>query len=228
MIASLIVPGKSFREQYPLRQLPSSHPPSKPCKGFPALNNPVSPYRPLRGTAYRKQHRQGHLYDAPVFYAQAQILVARPLYDDRPRAGSESLPATILLQPADLFEHAPFPQLQLCADEEFLIVKAKRRPTVLLSSDSINSASDTVLVVPLYSAENYMPEFVQRVQDSEYPGFLYLAADSTLGRKAAVVRFDHLQSVTKSQLIPKPVAVTAETLNQLQDRLAQFVVGLSV
>lgn len=185
------------------------------------MSNPTSPYQSLPGRTYRKQFLQGHLYEASVFYAQAQVIVARPLHDAS--TGSGSLPANISLQPPDLFNHPPFPQLRLAADEEFLVVKSKRRPGIILSADSVNPASDTVLVVPLYSADNYKPAFVQRVQESEYPGFLYLASDPTLGRKASVVRFDHLQSVTKSQLIPKPIAVTAETLNQLLETLARFV-----
>ena len=177
----------------------------------------------MRGGTFRKQHRQGHLYEAPVFYAQSGLIVARPLYDEHTPAGTESLPANILLQPGDLFEHAPFPQLRLASDEEFLVVKAKRRPVIILSADSINTASDTVLVAPLYSADNYKPEFVQRVQQGEYPGFLFLAADLSLSRKASIVRFDHLQSTVKSQLTSKPIAVTPETLTQLLAMLAQFV-----
>ncbi|MBI3914310.1 MAG: type II toxin-antitoxin system PemK/MazF family toxin [Chloroflexi bacterium] len=185
------------------------------------MDNSTSPYQPLRGNAYRKQFRQGHVYEAPIFYAQPQVIVARPLHDAATMSGA--LPANILLQPADLFDHAPFPQLRLAADEEFLVVKTKRRPGIIISADPINLASDTVLVVPLYSADNYKPEFVQRVQESEYPGFLYLATDATFGRKPSIVRFDHLQSVTKSQLLPKPIAVTPETLRQLLETLDRFV-----
>jgi mRNA-degrading endonuclease toxin of MazEF toxin-antitoxin module len=185
------------------------------------LNNHLSPYRPLHGSAYRKQYRQGHLYEAPVFYAQAQAIVARPLHDAS--TGTESLPANILLQPPDLFDHTPFPQLHLAADEEFLVVKAKRRPVIILSADSINTAGDTVLVVPCYSADNYKSEFVQRVRQDEYPGFVYLADDPTLGRKAAIVRLDHLQVATKAQLLPKPIAVAADTLTRLLEALARFV-----
>jgi mRNA-degrading endonuclease toxin of MazEF toxin-antitoxin module len=184
------------------------------------MNDVPTPYRPLTGRQYRQEVRQGHIYEAPVFYTQTELIIARPLHNGE---AGQVLPADIVVSPRDLFSHRAYPRLHLATDEEFILVKAKQRPVVVLSSDEINTHGDSVLVVPLYSAVNYRPEFVQRVQEREYPGFVYLAADADLGRKATIVRFDHLQSVAHPLLIPKPVAVTRAVLMLLLDAMTEHL-----
>lgn len=184
------------------------------------MNDASTPYRPLAGRQYRREVRQGCIYKAPIFYIQTEMVVARPLYNGEP---DHVLPADIVAAPRDLFRHRAYPQLRLAADEEFVIVKTKQRPVIVLSANEVNAHSDSVLVVPLYSAANYRPEFVQRVQEREYPGFVYLATDANLGRKAAIVRFDHLQSVAQSLLIPKPLSATRAMLTLLLNVMAEYV-----
>jgi len=184
------------------------------------VNDAPTSYRLLTGQQYRREVRQGHIYEAPVFYTQTELVVARPLHNGEPGG---MLPADIIASPRDLFRHRAYPRLRLAADEEFVIVKTKRRPVVVLSADEVNVHSDSVLVAPLYSAANYRPEFVQRVQEREYPGFVYLAPDANLDRKAAIVRFDHLQSVAQPLLIPKPLAVTGAVLMLLLSAMTEYL-----
>lgn len=184
------------------------------------MNNVLTPYRPLTRQQYRRKVRQGHIYQVPIFYTQTELVVARPLHNGEP---GQMLPADIVASPRDLFRHRSYSRLRLAADEEFVIVKAKQRPVIVLSNDEVNTHSDSILVVPLYGAVNYRPEFVQRVQEREYPGFVYLAPDADLGRKAAIVRFDHLQSVARPLLVPKPLAVTRIALTLLLGVMAEYL-----
>jgi len=184
------------------------------------MSDTTTPYRSLAGQQYRREVQQGHIYEAPIFYTQTELVVARPLHNGEP---GQMLPADIVASPRDLFRHCAYPRLRLAADEEFVIIKTKRRPVVVLSADEVNAHSDSVLVAPLYSAANYRPEFVLRVQGQEYPGFVYLAPDTDLDRKAAIVRFDHLQSIAQLLLAPKPLAVTRTVLTLLLSGMAEYL-----
>ena len=111
----------------------------------------------------------------------------------------------------DAFDHDPLHAPKLEATEEFIYLKAKKRPVVLivppmLEPDLERSAygapmtRNLCLVAPINSMEKkgdakHIPEFEMNVRSLRYPELMFLPEQGGVLKTDSVVRLDECQSV---------------------------------
>jgi hypothetical protein len=133
-----------------------------------------------------------------------------------------------------LFNHTPVHELNLEHDEEFLVIKAKRRLLVIFSQEPAPwpSAGNRLrelgyVCLPAYSfhTPEDLPEFMTRVRAHEYPWWIHLPADSTVGLKEGFIRLDRMQLIEKQILQPIPVSLTPNALFFISEWLHFYLSG---
>ncbi len=136
-------------------------------------------------------------------------------------------------EPLNAFNHTPVHELNLQSDEEFLVIKAKRRPLLVVSegpdpwSAGGGRARDHVrLCAPLHSFhDDDPPELRARVEALEYPWWVHLPPDSVLQMREGFLRLDRLQVVVNRLLEPMTKALTAGALYLVSEWLRYHVTG---
>lgn len=135
------------------------------------------------------------------------------------------------------------------AFDRALIVRAKRRPVIIVSlpvenrRDPKRVSEECFLTVPVYSfagdetKKSYSPEFIARVQGYIYPQFFYLPESLNRGLREGFARFDRIQVVRKDLLEQIPLMLSddssdlvrywlrvyhGEDLQELDDVLYQY------
>jgi len=155
------------------------------------LTDLINPFYQAVGSLAAAAYTRGQLFRTPLGYTRENLELWRPAGTD----ASQTSAATFRLVPApgDAFGRAlPLHDPRLETNEEFIAIRAKRRPVILLSRAPAPPDVAPVrrggrvyrrlaLVVPVYSLTNrhtgtlkYRPEFVERMQMLEWPEFLYL------------------------------------------------------
>ena len=128
----------------------------------------------------------------------------------------------------DPFKHVPInePGLQLESNEGLMVFKAKRRPVVLFSTApeqwnlrSGKPADEVFLCVPAYRLEKYEPEHIAAIRCFKYVSLFHLPADTTVGRKESMLRFD------RSQLVPKHLLERISPHQRLTDDALTLLQG---
>jgi hypothetical protein len=173
--------------------------------------------RAVRGT-YRDERRKGRLYVCVAPIASKSVVIARPLYDGK----DERIPADVGVEStfSDAFDHVPFDSLGFKSDEEYLVMKAKRRPVLALTG---LLDGGIISVAPVYTLsmryKNLMD--LQRLRANDCLGVLYFAPDEFYENE----RFASLgeRFPTYGDLLqPRPQQLTREGMELLDRRLAQL------
>ena len=139
--------------------------------------------------------------------------------------------------------------LETRSDERAVVLRAKRRPVILISTpvspwaDSRRRHDDSFLVAPVYSFGgdetklNYSPTFIERVKEYFYWQLFYLPGDPGAGIREGFVRLDRIQAIHKSLLEHMPVRLSddaqpllhswirvylGETLSEVDDLLFEY------
>lgn len=129
----------------------------------------------------------------------------------------------------DLFRRRfPLYAPQLASDEEFPVIRAKRRPVVLLSRPlgtlgSHASYRHHCVVLPRFGLikgasgqAKYPPELVARIRALEFPDLFFTPAETPHLDRDGALRLDLLQPVPASELgDPLPLALNPEVLELL-------------
>ena len=181
---------------------------------------------PEQGSINNRLQRIGQLLWAPSLY----------LLDNHRRQAvkssyTENSGEQFRLEPADL--RAEFNQqgeishsLGLRRDERALVIRAKKRPVIIISQpiatwiDGRRQQEDSYLVAPVYSFEgdetklSYSQTFIDRVKAYMYWQLFYLPRDGRRRIREGFVRLDRIQAVHR------------ELLDQMPIRLSDAVVGL--
>lgn len=120
------------------------------------------------------------------------------------------------------------PVLGIRSDERAVIVRAKRRPVILISrvgtgrADSTRAQDDCFLVAPVYSfggdetKQTYSPAFIERVKAYEYWHLFYLPAYNPAQIRESFVRLDRIQAIHKNLLEHRPVMLSDVVQDLLQ------------
>lgn len=146
---------------------------------------------------------------------------------------------------ADCFRRAlPYTDPVLETNEEFIAIKAKPRPVILLQPPDpsllgikkgtypAKIARHLCPVVLIYSAVNevgdskFPPEFVERVRQLEYRQFMFLPKGGPL-TVDSIARLDEIQSVAVNQLEPAEFALSPDVCKVLKSQVSYFYSGLS-
>ena len=200
-------------------------------------------YRQLAGE-YRDKHSFGQLFWTHAYYPHENLEIWRPVAN----AGdaTKTLAKEFQLQAAggDEFNrriplHAP----KLETNEEFVVVRAKKRPVILMQPASSLDISDNkgfrgrwqrkrCLVAQIFGLSDSVTgraEFdsalVDRVRRMEFPELMFLPKSPGYLDMDSLLRLDEMQSVFRPHLEPKGLALNPELCEILRHQFQFLITG---
>ena len=149
----------------------------------------------------------GHVWtDQPIYLPPRHGLTIERVdpNDDR------RLNFTIGGRTAEIFNHPPVHSLKLESTEGAVVAKTKRdRPVIILGGTSSSELSaggdrahlaDTVMVVPVYGADQFSEHMRRRIAYYEFTNLYYLPANREPRLEEGFARLDHVQPVSRNHL----------------------------
>lgn len=168
--------------------------------------------------------------DQPLYMpARHGIKIARvDPQDDR------KLDLEVVGRTADTFNHPPIKSLGLESSEALVAARAKKnRPVILLGGDAATELfpkrathADTVMVVPVYGADQFDEHTRQRMAYYEWANVFYLPACNSPAFEEGFARLDHVQPVKRDLLANhRGFRLAADALDALIEWLLQCLTG---
>lgn len=195
-------------------------------------------------TGYRNQFAFGQFYWTHAYYPHENLLLWRPVPD--PGEPTKTVASKFQLEAAgaDAFRRAiPLQAPKLETNEEFIGIRAKFRPVVLIQpempipetenrgySGRVHRKRCTVAQVfgladVITQAPQFSQTFIDRVRKMEYPQLMYLPKKAGLLDVDSLLRLDELQSVFTTHLDPRKVALSDDVSNILRDQIQFLFTG---
>jgi len=191
----------------------------------------ISRYYESATTQEQNRYERGQIYWAPSLFIERELKVLYPRGE--PPWGTE--PTLWEIRPEDdsTFQHQPLRRPELRADEAFVVLKAKRRPVIIMSSHpevwtyrSGQRREEVFLVIPMFSFEEEDPvEFKLRMKALSYRELFYLPEDAVLGMEEGFARFDRCHVVPKKWLRRRRVTLSADALDLMTEWFNFFLTG---
>lgn len=136
-------------------------------------------------------------------------------------------------------KHLPLKNLGLETDEFLYVVKGKKRPVVVLAkaaertwTQSTKKTRAVYLCCPIYSIQKYHPQsFVIEAQAMKFDNLFYLPEDTSGLLKESMARFEMIQPVPSTCLMPfknvsnQYVRLSEEVLLYFLNHLVKFLTG---
>jgi hypothetical protein len=201
----------------------------------------INPFIVAGAPTNQKEFVFGHIFSAPVYYPHQRLELWRPNSVDQKLHTATDFNITGGLN--DAFKKSlPYSSPHLATNEEFIALRAKIRPVVLIQppdpglaktpkvSMGINLERHLCVVAPVFGLENaegyskVSEEFLNRVRRLEYPQFCFLAKCGPL-TKDGLVRLDELQSIAVQHLKPTGFALSPEALSLFRSQVSLFTGG---
>jgi hypothetical protein len=201
------------------------------------LHELIKPFYVKLADTYRSQLVVGQICVTSVLYTYENRQIWRPLGLDN--SGTSATFFNVEAEPGDAYRsntllHTP----RLEAYEEFPVVRAKRRPVIVLipKQDEINLKEHSgmikvnkklVTVAPCYSVVNELDEcktdksFLERVSNLEFPHFMFLPRDVCI-TKDSLLRLDSIHHTFYPHLEPKQYALAPDVVKILQGQLERI------
>jgi hypothetical protein len=184
----------------------------------------------------------GQIFTAPAYYPHQKLEVWRPKNFDAKLGLASDFSITTA---GDAFRRAlPYFVPPLKTSEEFITLKAKPRPVILIQPPDpvllqIKTTGYSAKVVRhlcpvalVYSAADgagnskFPPDFVDRVRRLEYRQFLFLPKGGPI-LVDSIARLDEIQSVAENQILPTGFALTEDVREVFRSQVSFFFTGLS-
>jgi hypothetical protein len=187
----------------------------------------------------------GQLFWTHAYYPHENLELWRPVID--PNEPTKTIASNFRIAPAgkDAFKRTlPLHVPKLETNEEFLVVRAKRRPVVLVQPEAPLIAADNKgyrgkvqrrrclvaqvfgLADPKTGNPEFSPTFVDRVRKMEFPQLCFLPKQAGLLDVDSMLRLDELQSVFTPHLDPTQVALGDEMGKVLMGQWRLLVAGV--
>jgi len=195
-------------------------------------------YNPI-GPKYRSSYLFGQFFWTHVLYALENLEFWRPVdYDETKTHPTEFEIATstddAFNRPAPLYT----PKLEI--DEELIVLRAKRRPVILIVPAPERIALPQIrgggrvhrnlaIVAPLYSVATkegkakYHPDFINMIRTLEFPHLFF--CPSYLPIRDSICRLDSIQTSFLSHLEPIDLRLCDEVLNVFKGQLEHHLTG---
>lgn len=195
------------------------------------------------GLDYHKTFHFGQFYRTHAYYPHENVELWRPIKYDGP---SKTIATEFRIQSAgeDAFKHnLPLGAPKLESNEEFLVIRAKIRPVLLLQLENpllekLNKGYKAKLqrhlcnVVQVFSivdpdteAQKFNPDFINRIRLLEFPEFMFLPKLTGVLAVDSLLRLDELQSVFMSRLEPLQYELADEPKEILRDQFQILLTG---
>jgi hypothetical protein len=190
---------------------------------------------------YHRSFTFGQLFRTHAYYPHEHLELWRPVFD--PGEPTKTIASTfqIVAAGADAFSRAiPLASPKLETNEEYLVVRAKVRPVVLVMPEAPPFGIDNsgyrgktqrhlCLVAQVFGLvdmrtgrQEFSTSFVERVRRMEFPELMFLPARPGFLDVDSLLRLDELQSVFTANLQPAPLALSDEVAGVLLGQL-QFL-----
>ena len=206
------------------------------------LDEVITPFYTAAPTSQEK-FAFGQIFRAHSYYPHQRLDIWRPKVLDL-RIGTAS-DFNIESSAADAFKRQlPYTSPQLEANEEFIAIKAKPRPIVLLQPPDSQLAlikkgvtggkiaRHLCVAALVFSAEKangdakFPAQWVERIRRLEYPEFMFLPKGGPITRDS-ILRLDEVQSVAIAQLQPTAFSLSSEIAAILRSQVSFYLSGLS-
>ncbi|TKJ28838.1 MAG: hypothetical protein CEE40_10560 [Chloroflexi bacterium B3_Chlor] len=196
----------------------------------------IGAYYEVSSAQRQNAYERGEIYWAPSLYLERDLTLVRPFGSDA-WAGEIDGWEFVAAGQADLrpppFEHPPLWSVRLETREEYLRLKAKQRPSILLSSApepwtyrSGETRESVYLMLPMFSFHDDDPaEFRLRVRALQYRELFYLPSDESLRMVEGFTRFDRAHVVPRNWLQGHRVRLSDDAMLVLDEWFKFFILG---
>jgi hypothetical protein len=185
--------------------------------------------------------RFGQFFRTHAYYPHEHLEIWRPIPEPDEPTKTTASRFQIVHAGKDAFRRTlPLQAPKLETNEEFLVIRAKERPVVLIQPEleiGFNNRGyrgrihrRRCLVGQVYGLADtktgraeFSPEFVRRVRKMEYPQLFFLPRKAGLLEVDSMLRLDELQSVFTPHLDGKQFCLTQDLCSVLKDQL-QFLI----
>ena len=184
----------------------------------------------------------GQIFKVPAYYAPQRLEIWRPRNVDQRLGTAEDF--NLEVSPPDAFKRKiGLTNPPLTTEEEFLVLRAKRRPVLLIQppdAELLTVSKGTfrspivrhlATIALFFSVENaagdakFRPEFLERVRRLEYKQFMFFKKGGPLTLDS-LLRLDCVQSIPEAQLEPSEFAVSPDICDVLKAQLMFYQTGL--
>lgn len=205
-----------------------------------AVDNLIDPFFEGVGKGFRAAFGRGQIYWTHTYYPHEHLEVWRPKTIDVSSGTASGFDPTSSAR--DMFRRSvPLFNPRLTTSEEFLLIRAKRRPVVLLADvppalgiTKLRTGGvierHLAICAPLYSIDHkdtsqpkFPPEFIDRLRLAEYPHFFYTPPHPLLQGRRSFLRLDSLQSMFRANLGAVDLKLTPEALALLDSQCAAYM-----
>jgi len=193
------------------------------------------------GAHFRNIFSRGQFFWTHVLYASENLQFWRPKnYDDTKTYAAEFI---ISSSTKDTFNrNTPLYTPPLKIDEEFPVVRAKRRPVILVAPSPTKAEEREIrqggkvnlnlcIVAPLYSVADkdgfrkYNEDFVDRIRKLEFPHLLFIPENSDKQIRHSICRLDCLQACFANQLEAIDISLSEEVLTVVLGQVNFYSTG---
>lgn len=193
---------------------------------------------------YHAQLSFGQFFWTHAYYAHENLELWRPIPDPNEPTKTTASSFQIVSAPKDAFHRGiPLATPKLETNEEFIVVRAKWRPVLLLQAEAPWMGIDNrgyrgkvqrhrSIVAQIFGLADsktgvaeFSPSFVDRVRKMEFPQFMFLPKKPGLFEVDSLLRLDELQSVFTPHLTPKQHSLGDEVLPILRQQFQFLVTG---
>ena len=204
------------------------------------LDEICNPFYSSVKSAETRNFKFGRIFWAHAYYPHQMLELWRPKDVNRKTQTAADFNPT--RPPPDAFgRQLPYTFPHLTAHEEFIVMRAKRRPVLLIQlpnptladvkNTSMKLNRNLCVVAPIFSVADKVgdaklpQEFVGRVRSLEFPEFLFLPGSGPL-ELDSLLRLDELQSVGTVNLTPTDFCLVEEVENVFRSQVSLYFTGL--
>lgn len=194
------------------------------------------------GFGFRSSFRRGQIFWTHVYYGSENLEFWRPKdFDETKTYASEF---TISSSKKDTFNRStPLYTPRLEIDEEFVVIRAKRRPVVLITPtpEEIDTRSvrgrgkinlNLCVAAPIYSVidkeglAKYTEQFVDRVRKLEFPHLFFIPENPGKGIRHSICRLDCLQVCFSNQMDAVDSCFSDDVLRVFLGQVNSYLTGI--
>jgi len=184
---------------------------------------------------YHTHFSVGQFFWTHAYYAHENLELWRPIPDPNEPTKTIASAFQIVAAPQDSFRRAiPLASPKLETNEEFIVVRAKRRPVLLVIPEAPPWGIDSrgfrgkvqrrrCIVAQIFGLADartreaqFSTSFVNRVRKMEFPELVFLPERPGLLEVDSILRLDELQSVFTPHLEPTQYSFGDEALGILR------------
>lgn len=193
---------------------------------------------------YHQHFSFGQFFRTYAYYPHENLELWRPIPDPNEPTKTIASQFQIVAAGKDAFRRGiPLASPKLETNEEFLVVRAKVRPVVLVMPETSPFGVDNRgyrgkvqrhlclvgqvfgLVDPKTTRAEFNPAFVERVRKMEFPQLMFIPARPGFVEIDSLLRLDELQSVFTPNLDPTQLALGDEVADILRGQLQFLLTG---